>query len=78
MVVKNMKINKILGENDLYYILFQTAINIVILYMFVLFLTDFTSEFQVTISGGYFIAIFYGIQSNYIFMLKDYMTKLIY
>jgi len=77
ITVKNMKMRRILGENNLYYILFQTLVNIATLYLFILFLTDFMSEFQRTISGGYFIVLYFGMQTNYIDMMKDYMNQLI-
>jgi len=77
MTVENMKTRKTLGENQLYYILFQTVVNIVTLYLFVLFLTDFMSEFQQTTSGGYFMVLYFGMQTNYIDMMKDYMNRLI-
>jgi len=40
-------------------------------------LKDYMSEFQASVAGGYFIALYFGIQTNYIIMLKDYMTSLI-
>lgn len=76
-IIENMKRHTILGENNLNYILFQTLVNVVTLYLFVFFLTDFTSEFQQTISGGYFIVLYFGMQTNYIDMLKEYMNRLI-
>ena len=77
MAVEKMKKRKALGENSLNYIIFQTMVNIITLYLFVLFLTDYTSEFQQTMSGGYFIVLYFGMQTNYIYMLKDYMNRLI-
>lgn len=73
VIVKKMKTHKTLGENELYYILYQSLINVVTLYIFVLFLPDFASEFQRTISGGYFVVLYFGMQTNYIEMLKEYM-----
>lgn len=77
ITIKNMRIRNTLGENELYYILFQTIVNIVTLYLFILLLTDFTSEFQQTMSGGYFMVLYFGMQTNYIIMLKEYMLSLI-
>ena len=31
------------------------------------------SEFQVTVAGGYFIVLYFGIQTNYIDMFKEAM-----
>lgn len=75
--IENMKKRETLGKNNLNYIIFQTVVNIVTLYLFVLLLTDFTSEFQQTMSGGYFMVLYFGMQTNYIDMIKDYMNRLI-
>jgi|GEM_PF-2766428 undecaprenyl pyrophosphate phosphatase UppP len=77
MAVEKMKKREALGENSLNYIIFQTMVNIITLYLFVLFLTDYTSEFQQTMSGGYFIVLYFGMQTNYIDMLKEYMNRMI-
>ena len=77
MTIENMKKRETFGKNNLNYIVFQTVVNIVTLYLFVLLLTDFTSEFQQTMSGGYFIVLYFGMQTNYIYMIKDYMNRLI-
>lgn len=34
------------------------------------------SEFQVTIAGGYFVVLYFGIQTNYIRMIKEYLDEL--
>lgn len=77
IVVKKNRIDNVLGKNIIYYILLQTIINIVTLYLFILFLPRFMSEFQTTISGGYFIVLYFSMQTNYIDMLKEYMTSFI-
>lgn len=74
IVVKKVKDDKILGDDILYYILLQTFIIISSLYLILIFLSDFMSEFQVTFAGGYFIVLYFGIQLNYINMIKDYMS----
>lgn len=68
---KRMKDNRIM-----YYIFLQTIINIVILYLFILLLPRFISEFQMTISGGYFVVMYFSMQINYINMIKEYMNSL--
>ncbi len=73
--VQKIKMNKIFGTQIIYYILFQTMINIITLYLFILFLPKFMSEFQSTVSGGYFIVLYFGMQTNYINMLKKYMNS---
>ncbi len=74
IAVKKMRFDKVFGEVTIYYILFQTLFNIVTLYLFILFLPNFMSEFQQTISGGYFIVLYFGMQTNYIDMLKEYIA----
>lgn len=74
IVVQKMMNYNSLGNDIIYYILFQTMLNIVTLYLFILCLPKFISEFQVTISGGYFIVLYFGMQTNYIVLLKKYMN----
>lgn len=76
--INKMKIRKILGEQPMYYIVSQTMFNIIVLYLFILILPRFMSEFQMTISGGYFIFLYFSIQTNYMKMLKKYMNSFIY
>ena len=75
--VKTMKKRKILGTKDINYISFQTLIVILTLFLLTRLLKDFTSEFQQSMAGGYFIVLYFGMQTNYIEMLKNYMTSLI-
>jgi undecaprenyl pyrophosphate phosphatase UppP len=77
IAVKKYRNNNVFGKNIIYYILLQTIFNIAILYLFILFLPRFMSEFQTTVSGGYFIALYFSMQTNYIDMLKGYMNSLI-
>jgi len=77
MIVKNLKTSRVLGDNEVMYIMLQTLFIIVTMYTFVTVLSDYMSEFQMTVAGGYFIALYFGIQTNYIYVLKDYMTSLI-
>jgi hypothetical protein len=75
ILVAKLKKYKVLGDKPLYYILLQTLIIITTLYLFLLVFTDFVSEFQVTIAGGYFIVLYFGMQTNYIHMLKEFMNN---
>lgn len=69
--------NKRMNDNRImYYIFVQTILNIVILYLFILVLPRFISEFQRTISGGYFVVMYFSMQTNYIIMIKEYMNSL--
>lgn len=76
VLIKALNIHKVLGNNVIYYIILQTIFIILTLYMFLLFLKDFTSEFQVSTAGGYFIVLYFGMQTNYIYMLKRFMVSL--
>ena len=73
-LTQRVKKDKVLGDDILYYIIFQTMIIISSLYLLILFLSDFMSEFQVTTAGGFFIVLYFGIQTKYIDMIKQYMT----
>jgi hypothetical protein len=77
MTVQNMKTSRVLGDNEVMYIILQTLFIIVTMYTFVTVLSDYMSEFQMTLAGGYFTALYFGIQTNYISILKDYMTSLV-
>lgn len=72
--VKKLKKEKKLGDYTIYYILLQTLIIISTLYIFLRFLTSYMSEFQDTLAGGFFIVLYFGIQTNYIHMLKEHAS----
>ena len=71
--VQTIQEREVFGENTIYYIILQTVFVLITLYLFVLFLADFTSEFQSSTAGSYFIILYFGMQTNYISMLKEYM-----
>ena len=73
IAVQNLKKREIFGERPIYYILLQTLFVLMTLYAFALCLTNFTSEFNSSIAGSYFIVLYFGMQSNYISMIKEYM-----
>lgn len=77
IAIKKIKTHNVFGKVIIYYILLQTILNIITLYLFILFLPKFTSEFQTTVSGGYFSVLYFSMQPNYIDMLKEYMNSLI-
>ena len=77
IAIKKIRTHNVFGKVIIYYILLQTIFNIVTLYLFILFLPKFTREFQTTVSGVYFIVLYFSIQPNYIDMLKEYMNSLI-
>ena len=72
--IRRIKKNKVLGDYVLYYILLQTLINIATLYTILILLANYTSEFQVSLAGGFFIVLYFGIQTNYILMIKEYIN----
>lgn len=76
IIVKKLKEHKILGYNTIYYILLQTFIITSTLYFFIVFLSAFTSEFQTTLAGSFFIVLYFGMQSNYIIMLKKTISEI--
>lgn len=78
IIIKKLKIHEVFGKNNIYYILLQTLFIIITLYLFVLLSKDYVNEFQETIAGSFFIVIYFGIQINYIYMLKEYMNTYIY
>ena len=77
IAVQKSETHKIFGKDIIRYFLLQTIINIVTLYLFILFLPKFMSEFQTTMAGGYFMVLYFSMQTNYINMLKEYMNTLI-
>ena len=74
LIILNLEQDKVIGSSLIYYILLQTIVIISTLYLFIIYFNDFMSEFQSTISGSYFIVLYFGLQSNYIYMLKEYMN----
>ena len=73
ITVKRQQEYKTLGNNTLYYILLQTFIVISTMYVILKYLSNFMSEFQVTIAGGYYIVLYFGMQTNYISMIQEYL-----
>jgi len=67
---------KTFGTYKLNYILFQTLFNIITLYIFIVLFPKYMSEFQMTMPGVYFITLYFGMQTNYMSMLKQYMNSL--
>ena len=71
------RINKdhLLGSNIYYCILLQTFIIISTLYFLSQFLSNYVKEFQSTLAGGFFIVLYFGMQTNYINMIKELVTN---
>lgn len=76
-IIKKLQLYKIFGGITIYYILLQTLIIIITLFLFVIYFKNFLIEFQTSSAGGYFIVLYFGMQQNYIYMLKEYMNSVI-
>jgi len=74
--IKQIKDKDRIGKHLIYYILLQTLFNIFTLYLFILLAPAFLSEFQSTMPGVYFITLYFGLQTNYHSMLKQYMNTI--
>uniref|UniRef100_A0A6C0KRS3 Uncharacterized protein n=1 Tax=viral metagenome TaxID=1070528 RepID=A0A6C0KRS3_9ZZZZ len=74
--IERIKKNKYLGNSTLYYILLQTLLIISTLYLILIISTSYTNEFQITIAGGFFSILYFGIQSNFMRMIKDYLNNM--
>lgn len=73
--IERIKQDNELGYYTIYYILLQTFIILVTLYIILRLLTSYTNEFQVTIAGGFFSVLYFGIQTNYMNMIKEYINN---
>lgn len=74
LYIQTIKKKKLLGDYAINYILLQTLIIISTLYIILIYLTSYTNEFQMTIAGSLFSILYFGIQPNYIYMIKDLIT----
>ena len=74
ILIQKIQINKKLGINTLYYILLQTLIIISTLYLILIFFNDYIREFQLTLAGSFFVVLYFGIQTNYINMIKEFIN----
>jgi hypothetical protein len=76
ITVIKLKEYNIFGDNLIIYIIIQTFIIITTFYLIIIFLSDFTSEFQLTLSGGFFIVLYFGMQTNYIHMIHAFINDI--
>lgn len=74
ITVKRIQKYNALGYYMIYYILLQTIIIISTLYLFLILIPNYTNEFQSTLVGSFFIVLYFGLQTNYMYMLKEYTT----
>jgi uncharacterized membrane protein YoaK (UPF0700 family) len=70
-IVEKMNIKK-----KTHSVLIQTILNIFIIYILHKFATAYTREFQVSLAGLFFSALFFGMQTNYIRDLKGLLPQL--
>lgn len=75
VIVKKLQKDKVLGDTVLYYILLQTFIIISTIYLLAVYMSDYAREFQLTLAGMYFVVLYFNMQTNYIFMIQDYMHQ---
>jgi hypothetical protein len=74
ILVQKLNEDKLFGDHAIYYILLQTFIIVSTLYIFLVFLSKYVSEFHFSLAGAYFIVLYFGIQTNYIQMIKKITT----
>jgi hypothetical protein len=74
VIMERIQKDNALGEYLITYIIIQTLIIILTLYLILLLSTKYTSEFQVTVAGAYFVVLYFGIQTNYMRMIKEYIN----
>jgi hypothetical protein len=75
VTIKRVKNEKTLGNNLMSYILLQTLIIVSTFYLILLVSSGYASEFQLTIEGVFFMVLYFGMQSNYILMIKRIFVK---
>ena len=71
LIVKILKNKKKFGTYTLYYVLLQTLIIILTLYLINVFLSNYISKIDVTVAVSFFSVLYFGIQTNYIRMIKE-------
>ncbi len=75
-IVKKLQKDKVLGNTLLDYILLQTFIVVSTIYLFAVYMSDYTREFQLTLAGSFFIVLYFNLQTNYIVMIQEYMHQI--
>jgi hypothetical protein len=69
--IQYLKMRREFGNDLITYIILQTLVIIITMYIFVIFLTPFMKEFQKSIAGIFFIVIYFGMQDDYLAMMKE-------
>jgi len=71
--ILKLKTRKLLGNNIINYILLQILSITITLFILIKYLEKFVSEFQMTITGSFFIVLYFGLQTNFLYMIQKYM-----
>jgi hypothetical protein len=71
LIVKILKNNKEFGDYTPNYVLLQTLIIILTLYLINVFLSNYISNIHVTVAVSFFSVLYFGIQTNYIRMIRE-------
>lgn len=74
VTMERIQKDKALGDYLMIYILAQTLIITTTMYLILLLSNEYTSEFHATIAGAFFIVLYFGIQTNYMRMIKEYIN----
>jgi hypothetical protein len=72
--IQNLRMRREFGNDLITYIIVQTLAIIFTMYIFVIFLTPFMKEFQKSIAGIFFIVLYFGMQDDYLHMIKEYLA----
>jgi hypothetical protein len=73
--IQNLRMRQEFGDDLIKYIVLQTLVIVFTMYVFVIFLKAFMSEFQKSVAGSFFIVIYFGMQTNYLHMMKEYLVQ---
>jgi len=74
--VNKLKRKNKLGTNTVVYVLLQSIIMFLALYSLIFFIKSYADEFQNTYSGLFFVALFFGMQTNYISNIQHVLSEL--
>lgn len=69
-------VEKLNIKNKTQSVALQTFFNVLVIYILHKFATAYTREFQVSLAGLFFSALFFGMQTNYIRDLKSLLPQL--
>jgi hypothetical protein len=73
--IQNLRMRREFGDDLIKYIMLQTLVIVLTMYIFIIFLKSFMSEFQKSVAGSFFIVLYFGMQTKYLHMMKEYLAK---